>query len=49
MHEPSYVLNLVHPPGAAAEQAIQALVADYKTRFQQEAVLRVSTPACMSL
>lgn len=49
VHEPSYVLSLVHPPGAAANQAIQDLAATYKTRFQQEAVLRVTSSACMSL
>lgn len=49
VHEPSHVLSLAHPPGTAAEQAVQALVADYKARFQQEAVLRVVAPACMSL
>lgn len=49
VHEPSYVLSLVRPPGDTAEQAIGALVADYKARFEQEAVLRVASPACMSL
>lgn len=49
VHEPSYVLSLVHPPDAAAEKAVQELVASYKARYQQEAVLRVRSPVCMSL
>jgi len=47
--EPSYVLSLVHPDSAAADNAIRALVAEYKTRFQQEAVLRAQSNVCMSL
>jgi len=46
--ENSYVLNLVHPEGEAADKAIQAIVAEYKSRFQQEAVLRVKSSACIS-
>jgi hypothetical protein len=49
VQEPSYVLSLVHPDSAANEQAIGELVASYKSRFQQEAVLRVKFHACMSL
>ena len=47
--ENSYVLNLVHPEGEAADKAIQAIVAEYKSRFQQEAVLRVKSHACISV
>ncbi|SFU40555.1 Protein of unknown function [Polaromonas sp. YR568] len=46
--EASHVLNLVHPETPAAEAAVQAVVADYKSRFQQEAVLRVKNTACVS-
>lgn len=46
--ENSFVLNLVHPESEAAEKAIQAIVAEYKSRFEQEAVLRVRSPACVS-
>lgn len=49
VHEPAYVLSLVHPPGAAAESSVQELVASYKARFAQEAVLRVRAQACTSL
>lgn len=48
VREDSNVLSLVHADDAAAERAVQALVADYKTRFRQEAVLRVKTPSCAS-
>jgi hypothetical protein len=48
VHEPSYVLSLVHPPGVAIDTAIDELVATYKERFQQEAVLRVRSDACTS-
>jgi hypothetical protein len=46
--EDSHVLNLVHGDDVASEQAVQELVDAYKTRFRQEAVLRVKTPACTS-
>lgn len=49
IREPSYVLSLVHPPSGAAERAIRELVASYKARFQQEAVLRVKTNVCITL
>ena len=49
VQEGSYVLSLVHPEAASADQAIGELVAVYKTRFQQESVLRVKSYACMSL
>lgn len=49
VREPSYVLSLVHPDSAVADHAIHALVAEYKTRFQQEAVLRVQSNVCISL
>jgi hypothetical protein len=46
--EDSFVLNLVHPEGEAAERAVQEIVTEYKSRFQQEAVLRVKSYACTS-
>ena len=49
VREPSYVLSLVRPPGAAADSAIRELVAEYKARFRQEAVLRVTSRVCMDL
>ena len=42
--EPSYVLEVVHPVRSAeAEAAIVAIIAEYKRRFGQEAVLRFVT------
>lgn len=47
--EDSRVLNLVHSGDANTEKSIRALIGEYKSRHQQEAVLRVRTPACVSL
>jgi hypothetical protein len=47
-HEASYVVSLVHPDDPGSEQAVRAIVADYKTRFTQEAVLRVTSAGCAS-
>jgi hypothetical protein len=49
VREPAYVLSVVHPPNAASESAIGGIVAAYKRRFQQEAVLRLRSDVCMSL
>jgi hypothetical protein len=48
VREPSYVLELLHPGEASAEREIAAIVQAYKTRFRQEAVMRVTSPACVS-
>jgi hypothetical protein len=48
VQEPSFVLSLVHLPGVAIDKAIDELVASYKERFHQEAVLRVRSDACTS-
>lgn len=40
--------NLVHPESESAERAIQAIVAEYKSRIQQTSVLRVKSYACVS-
>ena len=47
-NESSHVLSLMHPATEAAESSIRAIVAEYKNRFQQEAVLRVKSDACVS-
>ncbi len=49
IREPSYVLSLVHPDDAAPRKAVQEIIASYKMRFQQEAVLRVKAHTCRSL
>ena len=42
--EPSFVLEVVHPARSpTTEAAIAAIIAEYKRRFSQEAVLRVVT------
>jgi hypothetical protein len=46
LREASFVLNILHPDDATSERGIREIVADYKIRFQQEAVLRVKAPAC---
>jgi len=48
VRESSYVLNIVHPDNAATEAALNEVVNTYKTKFHQEAVLRVQSAACIS-
>ncbi len=47
-HESSYVLHVVHRDTPATDAAIREVVAIYKTRFHQQAVLRVRSPACVA-
>jgi len=49
IREPSYVLSLVHSDDPVPNNAVQEIIASYKARFQQEAVLRVKAHTCMSL
>jgi hypothetical protein len=48
IHENAFVLNLVHPADEASEAAVRSIVSEYKSRFQQESVLRVKANACTS-
>ncbi|WP_347988823.1 DUF3574 domain-containing protein [Methylomonas sp. AM2-LC] len=48
VQEESYVLFLIHPDDTESKQRISEIVTAYKNQFQQEAVLRVQTPACVS-
>lgn len=49
LREASHVLEVMHPADAAgAEAAIDATIADYRARFDQEAVLRVRAPVCIA-
>jgi hypothetical protein len=48
VRENSYLLHLVHPDDEPSEQAVNAIVASYKSQFQQEAVLRARSRACVS-
>ena len=44
-HEPSFVLEIVHPTSSAVtDSAIVAIIGEYKRRFKQQSVLRVATP-----
>jgi Protein of unknown function (DUF3574) len=50
VNEQTYVLSLIHTAdNAKMDKAMQDILASYKTRFQQEAVLRVTAPVCTSL
>ena len=44
-HEPSKVLVLIHPPDPRIESKIDAIRAIYRERFEQEAVLKVTSRA----
>lgn len=46
--EKSYVVLLVHPEAAQCDQAINEIIATYKKRFRQEAVLRVRSSSQIS-
>jgi hypothetical protein len=43
------VLQLVHANSEGTERAVRDVMTDYRKRFEQEAVLRVRMPACVSL
>lgn len=49
VREASHVLTVMHPDDDASEAAIAKIIAAYKKRFEQEAVLRVRAPACANL
>jgi hypothetical protein len=46
--EGTHVISLIHPSDAATEKAVTEIIAAYKTRFQQESVLRVKGDVCAS-
>jgi hypothetical protein len=48
IREGSYVVNIIHPDTLAASVALDEIVSTYKSKFQQEAVLRVKNPVCVS-
>lgn len=47
--EPTMVVEIVHPLAASADAAVNQIATNYRTRFRQEAVLRVRTSAEESL
>jgi Protein of unknown function (DUF3574) len=46
--EPVMVIEILHPPGEAAERAIEEIIRAYREKFRQEAVLRVRARARVS-
>ena len=46
--EYAFVLNLVRHDDDRSEASIRTIIAEYKSHFRQEAVLRVRSPACAS-
>lgn len=46
--EASQVLSVVHLNLPKQQRAFKEILAAYKTRFSQESVLQVSTPACVA-
>jgi hypothetical protein len=49
VREASHVVEIVHPAGGAAVDArVEALLAAYNARFDQDAVMRVRVPACVA-
>lgn len=44
--ERTKLVLIVAPDGAAARQAVEAVAADYRRRFDQHSVLRVERPIC---
>ena len=44
VREPSYVVELLHPATRDSETRVQGVIDAYKTRFAQQAVLRMVTP-----
>jgi hypothetical protein len=47
VHEDVYVVEIVHDPNPADEAAIAAIAAEYKKRFGQDAVMRVTERSTM--
>lgn len=48
LREASHVVEVVHAADTTADAAIARTIADYEARFDQEAVMRASAPACVS-
>ncbi len=46
--ESSFVVSLVHPDDERSERAVRAIAAEYKARFEQDAVLRARSDVCAS-
>ncbi len=48
VREATHVLQLVHSDDEASDAALTRVIAEYKTRFAQESVLRVKVRACVA-
>lgn len=48
-NEDVLVIELVHPRGEARARAVEEIANEYRTRFRQEAVLRVTAPVRMQI
>ncbi len=46
--EPVRILVIDHPDDAISEASVQAVITDYRRRFDQEAVLRERSAVCIS-
>lgn len=49
VREHVHIVEVAHKPGAEHDEAIAAIAAEYKKRFKQDAVLRVTEPVTMRL
>lgn len=47
VREPVLVIEILHHPNLEADAKVNAIAEAYKTRFRQEAVMRVTVPARM--
>lgn len=45
VQEPVLIVEVLHPPGAAHDRAVAEIAEEYRRRFRQEAVLRVTMDA----
>ncbi len=43
--EGTFVLEILHPKSKADDKKLEAIIEDYKQRFEQQSVLRVTHPA----
>jgi len=46
--EPSLVIEIIHKPESRLEREVEEIGEEYRKRFRQTAVLRVTTPAGMA-
>jgi hypothetical protein len=47
--EPTLVLEFIHPYGRGYDRKVQEIAEEYRRRFRQQAVMRVTEPALMEL